>query len=179
MAGLLLFRGFAMRLVPSFRLSYPDVRALRIALAAGAVAGLVVIAACTDNGGSKAITAPGGVRNATIGSGGFGQAKTLTLCVDDVTSPGGTYTFKNAFLNRSFAQDSYNNALSGNGFWDGTYWNDPGDGGEGTTVANALANVNYTVTPGAAGCIVVLNRTSGDPICMSSIQHPHGPCVLS
>src|SRR5258708_28702076 len=163
-----------MRLVPSVHRSFPDVRALRIALAAGAVAGLVVIAACTDNG-SKSITAPGGLRNATIGSGGFGQAKTLTLCVD-ASSPAGTYVFKNIALNRDFADDSYNNALSGNGFWDGSFWNDRGDGGNGTTVANALVNVNYNVSPGRGGCVVVLNRTVGDADFMASLPQPEGPC---
>ncbi|MFN2603584.1 MAG: hypothetical protein ABR582_12615 [Gemmatimonadaceae bacterium] len=162
-----------MRLVPSFHLSYPDVRALRIALAAGAVAGLVVTAACTDNSASKAITGPGGPRNATIGSGGFGQAKSLTLCVD-ASSPPGTYVFKNIALNRSFAQDSYNLALDGNGFWDGTYWNDPGDGGAGATAANANVNVNYNVTPGPAGCVLVLSRTTGDPDFMAALPISEG-----
>src|SRR5437764_10973746 len=172
MPGLLLFRGFAMRLVPSFHLSFPDVRALRIALAAGAVAGLLVVAACTDNSG-KSITAPGGLRNATIGSGGFGQAKTLTLCVD-ASSPNAIYTFKNIALNRDFGTDGYNNALDGNGVYDGTYWNDRGDGGNGTTAANAGVNVNYTVTPGPGGCVVVLNRTAGDPAFMASLPIPEG-----
>src|SRR5260221_3247080 len=187
MPGLLLFRGFAMRLVPSFHLSFPDVRALRIALAAGAVAGLVVIAACTDNGG-KSITAPGGLRNATIGSGGFGQAKTLTLCVD-ASSPAGTYVFHNIALNRGQGgppphDPTYNQALDGNGFFDGTYWNDPGDGGDGTSVANAEVGVNYNVTPGPGGCVVVLNRTVGDvafmavlPISEAGTCDPNaGPC---
>ncbi|MFN2603583.1 MAG: hypothetical protein ABR582_12610 [Gemmatimonadaceae bacterium] len=162
-----------MRLVPSFHLSYPDLRALRNALAAGAVAGLVVLAACTDNGGSKSITAPGGVRKATTGSGGFGQAKTLKLCVDG-SSPPGTYVFKNIALNRNFATDSYNNALDGNGYWDGTYWNDPGDGGNGTTVANAEVNVNYNVTPGPTGCVVVLNRTIGNADFMAVLPISEG-----
>src|SRR6266496_4158476 len=86
MAGLLLFRGFAMRLVPSLHLSYPDVRALRIALAAGAVAGLVVIAACTDNAG-KSITAPSGApAKATTFSGGFAYSQKVLVCVNGATA---------------------------------------------------------------------------------------------
>jgi len=177
-AGTVAFPGVsAMRLVPSFHLSYPDVRALRIALASGAVAGLVVLAACTDNGG-KAITAPSGLRNATIGSGGFGQAKTLTLCVD-ASSPSGTYTFHNIALNRGQGgppphDPTYTFALDGNGFYDGAYWNDNGDGGDGTTVANADVNVNYPVTPGPSGCVVVLNRTVGDAAFMAVLPINEG-----
>jgi hypothetical protein len=171
---LLLSGGFTMRPVPSFHLSFPHARALQIAIASGAVAGLAVLGACTDNGG-KSITAPSGPRTATIGSGGFGQAKILKLCVS-AGSPAGNYTFRNIALNRSFAQDSYNNALSGNGFWDGTYWNDPGDGGDGTTVANAGVNVDYIVTPGAGGCVTVLTRSVGNSAYMAKIPKPAGPC---
>ena len=167
-----------MRLVPSFNLSYPDVRALRIALAAGAVAGLVVIAACTDSGSSKSITAPGGIRKATIGSGGFGQARTLILCVD-ISSPPGTYVFKNTALNRSIPQEghSYTEPLAGNGAWDGTYWNDAGDGGDGSSTANALVNVNYDVGVGPGGCVLVLHRDVGDADFMASLPiSDGGPC---
>ena len=164
-----------MRLVPSFNLSYPDVRALRIALAAGAVAGLVVIAACTDSGSSKSITAPGGIRKATIGSGGFGQARSLILCVD-ISSPAGTYVFKNTALNRSIPQEghSYTEPLDGNGAWDGTYWNDSGDGGDGTTTANALVNVNYDVGVGPGGCVLVLHRDQGDVDFMAKLPISEG-----
>src|SRR6266550_991554 len=85
MPGLLLFRGFAMRLVPSFHLPYPDVRALRIALAAGAVAGLVVIAACTETGG-RSITAPTAIGKATTFSGGFAYAEKILLCINGVSA---------------------------------------------------------------------------------------------
>src|SRR5512138_217013 len=147
-----------MRLSSSFQSAHPGVRAVRAALAAGSVAGLVVIAACTE-GPSRSIAAPPAVRGAVIGSGGFGQAKLLTLCVD-ASAPAGTYTFVNDQLNRSFVPDGFNNALSGNGVWDGSFWNDPGDGGDGTTVANALEGVTYTLNPG--GCVNVLTRTSGN-----------------
>lgn len=177
-AGTVAFPGvFAMRLVPSFQLSFPDVRALRIALAAGAVAGLVVLAACTDNGNSKSITAPGGLRNATIGSGSFGQAKSLILCVD-ASSPAGTYVFQNTALNRSLPQEnppqSWTNPLDGNGFWDGSYWNDSGDGGDGHTNANALVGVNYNVGVGPGGCVEVLHRDIGDAAFMASIPSNEG-----
>ena len=157
-----------MRLMPSFHLSYADVSAARVALAAGAVAGLVVIAACTD-GASKAITAPPqSARSAVIASGGFGQAKSLNLCLD-ASAPAGTYTFRNIALNRSFAQDSWSNALAGNGFWDGAFWNDPGDGGDGTTTANALVNVDYTLSPG--GCVEVLHRSVGNSAFMAKLPN--------
>src|SRR6266571_2343729 len=152
MPGLLLFRGFAMRLVPSFHLSYPDVRALRIALASGAVAGLVVIAACTDTGG-KSITAPTSIRKASIGSGGFGQAKKLTLCLD-ASAPTGVYTFVNTAYNRSRIQppgypgDGDGLALLGNGSHpSGPPSYDNGDGGDGTTASNTTnAGTTYTLT---------------------------------
>src|SRR5512142_436468 len=128
MPGHVAFRGFRMRPLTTFHLPYPDVRAARTALAAGAVAGLVVIAACTDVG-NKSITAPPAPRAATTSSGGFGQAKLLTLCVDPA-SPLGTYTFVNTKLNRSVAQDGFSSALPGNGFFYNGNWYDPGDGGD-------------------------------------------------
>ena len=140
------------------QLSPPVTRAARVGFAAGAVAGLILIGACTDNR-DKTITAPQSPRGATIGSGGFGQEMFLKLCVD-ASSPNTSYTFVNSELNRNFAQDSWSNALAGNGFWDGSFWNDPGDGGDGTTVANALEGVQYTVAAG--GCVTVLTRTVPD-----------------
>ena len=169
-----------MRLVPSFHLSFPDVRALRIALASGAVAGLVVVAACTDTGG-KTITAPSAsnLRNATIASGGFGHAKLLTLCVsNDVGTPGGTYTFRNIKLNRSQSDPTdgpFPWTLDGNGIFPGDgFWYDVANGGGGSTSANADVGVNYTL--GKGDCVDVLTRTSGDPVFMASIQQPAGPC---
>jgi len=157
--------------------SYPDVRVLRAALGAGAVAGLVVLAACTESS-TSVLTFPQAPRTATIGSGGFGQAKTLTLCVD-ASSPAGTYTFHNIALNRGQGgppphDPTYTFALDGNGFWDGSFWNDNGDGGDGTTVANADVNVNYPVTPGPSGCVVVLNRTVGDAAFMAVLPINEG-----
>ncbi|MFN2603582.1 MAG: hypothetical protein ABR582_12605 [Gemmatimonadaceae bacterium] len=164
-----------MRLFPGLHEMNRDVKAARVALAAGAVAGLVVLGACADNGG-KTITAPTSIRNATVSSGGFGQAKTLTLCIS-ANSPTGSYTFVNAALNRNFATDGFNNALSGNGFWDGTSWNDPGDGGDGTTVANAEEGVPYSIshTEGTAtDCVLVLNRTIGDAAFMAKLPIAQG-----
>jgi hypothetical protein len=141
----------------------PAGRAGRVALGAAVVA-MAVIAACTDN--TKTITAPQSPRAATTGSGDFSQEMQLKLCVDG-SSPNTNYTFRNDELNRNVAQDSYSNPLSGNGFWDGTYWNDPGDGGNGTTVANALEDVPYTVAAG--GCITVLTRTIPDAAFLAKI----------
>ena len=180
MPGLLHSGGFAMRVVPSFHLSFPDVRALRIALASGAAAGLVVIAACTDTGG-KTITAPSASqpRNATISSGGFGHAKLLTLCVD-ASSPGGTYTFKNIHLNRnqSGPDGPFPWTLDGNGVFPGDgFWYDVAVGGDGTTVANADTNIPYTLAAG--GCVDVLTRTVGDAVFMASLPAPDGPCTVN
>lgn len=157
-----------------FAMSYSHGRALRVALAASAAAGFVMLGACSD-GSSNTLTAPASPRAATSGSGGFGQAKTLTLCVSS-SSPAGTYTFRNIALNRSIPQEghSYTEPLDGNGFWDGTYWNDSGDGGDGFTAANASVGVDYTVTPGPSGCVVVLNRTVGDAAFMAKLPIAEG-----
>jgi hypothetical protein len=166
-----------MRLVTAFHLSCGGVKAARVALAAGAVAGLAVLGACADNGG-KAITAPANLRNATTSSGGFGQKQQLQVCVS-AGSPAGTYTFHNIALNRSFAQDGFNNALVGNGSFDGTFWNDGGDGGTGTTVANKLVGDTYPLTPGGT-CALVLNRTSGDLAFMAKLPVADGgSCTTS
>src|SRR5260221_2330631 len=124
-------------LLTSFHLSRRDAKAARVVLAAGALAGLAVLGACADSGGNK-ITAPTNLRNATASSGGFGLAKTLTLCVSS-NSPTGSYTFVNDQLNRSVPLDGPNNALSGNGFFHGTFWYDPRDGGTRTTDRKASA----------------------------------------
>jgi hypothetical protein len=163
-------------LLTSFRLSRHDAKAARVALAAGAVAGLALLGACADNG-AKTIAGPSPtIRTATASSGGFSQAKTLTLCVSS-SSPTGTYTFVNDQLNRSFVPDGYSNALSGNGFWDGAFWNDPGDGGDGTTVANALEGAPYNIshTQGTAtDCVVVMNRTVGNSAFMAKLPISEG-----
>jgi len=157
-----------MRLIPSFHSSFPDARAVRTALAAGAVAGLVVIAACTDAGtSSKALTAPAGPRTATTSSGteghGNGFAGHVIVCVD-ASSPSGTYKFRNSGWN--------NHTALVNGVWNGVPFSaggdDPGDGGDalapnnGTTVWTPARNDNseYIVTPGDLGCITVLDRTA-------------------
>jgi hypothetical protein len=144
---------------------YPDVRAVRIALASAAVAGLVVIAACTDSV-DKNITAPKATapRLASGSSGGFGNAKHVDLCVD-VTSPAGTYSFVNSNENNAIA-------LVGNGFhftnppFPFDAWKDGGDGGDGFTVFNddggppphVAPGANYTLTAGGP-CVRVLDRT--------------------
>jgi hypothetical protein len=144
-----------MRLVPSLHLSYPDLRAVRIALAAGAVSGLVVLGACQENS-DKGITAPSAPRNATTLSVGFAHAKHVILCVS-ATSPAGTYTFTNTGENDPSA------SLPGYGFHDvpappgGGLWWDQGDGGTGTTVFAASPDLLSN-----GSCITVLDRTAGD-----------------
>jgi hypothetical protein len=71
-----------MRLMPSFQTSFPDAKALRVALAAGAVAGLVVIAACTEIS-APTITAPTlNIRHATTSSGGLAYQGIIRVCVN-------------------------------------------------------------------------------------------------
>jgi len=123
MPGLLLYPGVAMRPVSPFHSWYPQVRSARIALAAVAVAGVVVVAACTD-ASEKSITAPAGARNSTSFSGQEGSsnplahAKHVDLCVDK-SSPVGDYTF-------AYSHQNDQVALDGNRFFDGTYWTDEG-----------------------------------------------------
>ena len=180
MPGLLLFRGFAMRLVPSFHLSFPDVRALRIALASGAVAGLVIVAACSDNT-DKTITAPKSMspRNATASSGDFSHAKHVDLCVG-FGSPVTTYHFVN-----SHEDDGV--ALNGNGFNFNPPWSDGGDGGDpghvtifnddGGPAPHVAPGAQYDVLPmtsasDSSNCVRVLDRTAGDPDYMNNIRVP-------
>jgi hypothetical protein len=173
-----------MRPVASFRSWYTDVRAVRVALAASAVAGLVVIAACTDSS-DKNLTAPktpAAPRLANASSGSFANAKHVDLCVD-ATSPAGSYTF----VNSAETNDNPKNAaLTGNGFRFSGVWKDGGDGGTGSTVYNddgggaphVAKGATYTVVPLSgvpndfANCVRVLDRTnanvnydpnSGDP----------------
>jgi hypothetical protein len=155
-----------MRLMPSFHLSYPDARGVRTALAAGAVAGLVTLAACTDSNTSpKSLSAPAGPRNATTSSGtqghGSGYAATVRICVD-ASSPAGTYTFKNSGWNSGIAIAA--------GSWKGVNWNiggyDPGDGGEGlapndgSRVFSPAEGVTTPYTVGVGSCVTVLERTN-------------------
>jgi hypothetical protein len=73
-----------MRLMPSFQMSFPDAKALRIALASGAVAGLVVLAACSERSAVPTISAPNSlnVRNATTSSGGLAYQGIIRVCVN-------------------------------------------------------------------------------------------------
>jgi len=119
--------------------SNPGARATRLAIAAGAVAGLAVLGACADAG--KTITDPSGIqspRNATIDSGGLGFAKLVQLCVD-ASSPPGTYKFVNSGFLAGFE-----------------------NGGTGTTVENASDGTPYTVPVGPGGCVNVETRTVPD-----------------
>ncbi len=133
-----------MGLLPSFRFAYPGVRAARVALAAGAVVGLVVLGACADNAG-KALTAPaGGPRDATIFGGGFANASHILACVEG-SSPAGTYKFTNT---------GTNNGLDLDGNFDGA------DGGDGTWTTNVPDNTEYVVGVGA--CVTIFTRLTPD-----------------
>lgn len=152
-----------MRPVASFRSWYTQVRAVRIALAASAVAGLVVIAACTDSSdkGLTAPKAPAAPRLANSSSGGFANSKHVDLCVDP-TSPPGVYQFIDSNENNKLA-------LTGNGFQFSGVWKDQGDGGTGTTVFNdaATPGAAYPVSPMSApgnfaNCVRVLDRTAAN-----------------
>jgi hypothetical protein len=113
-------------------------RPARVAIAAGAVAALVVLAACTES--QKTLTAPSAQspRAATITAGGLGFPD-VEVCVSS-SSPAGTYKF----VNRDFLS----------GFE---------DGGTGTTVENVPDGVSYIVPLGTPdGCLTVIERTVPD-----------------
>ena len=127
------------RMLPPLHSLYPVAKATRLAIAAGAVAGLAVLGACADAGktidGPSQVTTP---RNARIDSGGLGFAKLVQLCVD-ASSPAGTYKFVNSGFLAGFE-----------------------NGGTGTTVENAADGVAYTVPVGPGGCVNVETRTVPD-----------------
>ncbi len=81
-----------MRHASFFRLSYQDVKAVRVAISAGAVLGLIAISACADNQ-SPSITAPRSLSKATVSSGGFANAGKVTICVNGVST-----TFTAAYM---------------------------------------------------------------------------------
>jgi hypothetical protein len=124
------------RMLQTFQLSHPAARATRLAIAAGAIAGLGVLGACADAG--KTVTAPSiqSPRNATIDTGGLGFAGVAQLCVDP-SSPAGTYTFKNVEFLSGFE-----------------------NGGTGITAPNAPVGTPYNVTVG--GCVTVETRVQPD-----------------
>jgi hypothetical protein len=148
-----------------FGTSRVDGKAVRVALAAGAVAALAVAGACNND---KTITAPPSApRAATTSSGGYGNHGTVKLCVD-ASSPAGDYTFVNS------SENDPSGALPGYGYHDvpsppgtGLWW-DQGDGGTGTTVFNATSGTPYLVAAGA--CITVLDRTAPDPDYVNNIE---------
>src|SRR6266542_2514011 len=130
-----------MRLSTSF---HPGVKAVRVALATGAIAGLVALGACAENAG-KSITAPGsGPRNATIFGGGYANAGHILACVES-SSPAGTYKFTNT---------GTNNGLDLDGNFDGA------DGGDGTWTTNVPDNTEYVVGVGA--CVTIFTRLTPD-----------------
>jgi len=146
---------------------YSRVRSARVALAAAAVAGLVVIAACTDYG-HKSVTGPRtGPRTSSTSSNGFGNAGHVDLCVDK-SSPVGDYTF-------TYSNQNNQAALPGNRFFDSGIWTDEGGdfhafppygaGGptnmpDGSVTNFASANVihNDGIT---TACLRPLDRTQG------------------
>ena len=71
--------------IHTYHLSHPALRSARFSLAAGAVAGLIVLAACTDAGTTK-VTAPG-PRAATIGSGGLANPGVIQACATGAALP--------------------------------------------------------------------------------------------
>jgi len=138
-----------MRPLPLFRLSNPAARAVRLAAAAGTIAGLAVLGACTD--ATKTVSSPVlGPRNSSItNTGGTANGGTVKVCID-ASSPPGTYTFVNAGTNSGVETDISNST------------NDGADGGTGTTVPNTTDGTQYTVGVGTGGCVTVLTRTAPD-----------------
>jgi hypothetical protein len=124
------------RMLPPLHKFYPAARATRLAIATGAVAGLVVLGACADAG--RTVAGPLSPRNARIDSGGLEFSKIVQLCVD-ASSPAGTYKFVNSNFLAGFE-----------------------NGGTGTTVENAPDGSPYTVPVGPGGCTNVETRTVPD-----------------
>ncbi len=133
-----------MQLFSKLHSSFRDLKAGRVAFAAGAIAGLVVLAACADNAG-KSITSPaGGPRDATIFGGGYANATHILACVDG-SAPAGTYKFTNTGTNNGIA--------IGGGF-------DGADGGDGTWTTNVPDGTEYVVGIGA--CVTIFTRLTPD-----------------
>jgi len=80
-----------MRPLPSFHLVHPAVKAARVAVAAGTIAALVVLGACSDTA-SKTLSTTATPRGSSTSSGGFTNATRVTLCVN---GPAGNYQFTN------------------------------------------------------------------------------------
>jgi hypothetical protein len=138
-----------MRLMPSFQTSFPDAKALRVALAAGAVAGLVVIAACTESS-APTITAPTlNVRTATTSSGGFAYQGKILVCVNG-TNGDWALSYDSTGVHPSYGFSVLNNFPNAGG-WPGHLTN--GDGvshGDGTITGGSITAGSctevYTVT---------------------------------
>jgi hypothetical protein len=168
-----------MRLMPSFHLSYPDARGVRIAVAAGAVAGLLVLAACSETDTTTPQAAPKAApRSAVISSGFQGHgvagslAGTIEVCVDG-TSPAGTYQFTNSgwsittsgsvsggVFTPPVGSPTAGKRLTGAGDLDISQYviTNPADRGITTFPTGGLGAATYTVAKGAAGCVTVLTR---------------------
>jgi hypothetical protein len=162
----------AMRLMPSFHLSYPDARGVRIALAAGAISGLLVLAACSETDTTTPQAAPKAApRGAVISSGFQGHgvagslAGTIEVCVDG-TSPAGTYQFTNSgwsATNGTLISPPYpgtGRKLTGSADIDRTQYEITQESERGTTTfpTGGPGAATYTVVKGALGCVTVLNR---------------------
>ena len=138
------------------RFSNPAWRVARVAVAAGTLAGLAVLGACSDTS-TKSITAPLAPRNSTIfgtGGGAFAFARVINVCVDG-GSPSGTYTFTTS-------------DIRSNTYFGGT---DDANGGSGTTTPNVAGT--YDLTPGG-GCATVITRTAPDQGLLGSSTCPTG-----
>lgn len=143
-----------MRHVPSTRLPFLSVNALRVTMATAAIATLVAIAACSDASTEKSITAPAGPRNATTSSGtegnGNGFAAQIQVCV---SGPAGTYTFTNSGWNSGIGLDGVTP--------------DQGDGGDallggnnGSTIWNPAKFSGTAYTVAAGGCNTIVTRSA-------------------
>jgi hypothetical protein len=137
MAGTFFFGGCFMHLLQA---SFPRsaAKATRMAIAVGAIAGLAVVGACSDNAG-KTISGPSGIqspRNATIGSGGLSFSGVVQACISN-TSPAGTYQLVNTEFLSGFE-----------------------NGGTGITQPNAPVGTPYAVSVG--GCVTVETRVKPD-----------------
>ena len=85
--------------------SYPDIKAARVALAAGTLAGLAVLGACSEGTVATKVAGPAGPTvSAPVFNGGVVGAlsHTVQVCVDPFSDPGpgigGTFSFTAAAM---------------------------------------------------------------------------------
>lgn len=145
-----------MRPLSLSRISSPALRASRVAIAAGTLAGLATLGACADSV-VKSVTAPSqGPRNGSSVTSTVQSARFATVCVSGYA---GTYTFSNS---------NYTAA---------------GGVGAVTVFTPSAVATTYTITAGGP-CVDVIFRQAGNPILpdgpsFAQVNYVSGPGVLN